>query len=180
MKNSFLPHKNFVIQTPDTIDVVHRKLVAEIKTPIPLAWGKNPEAFLRSIRKCLYQSSVNCNSFSGKVSKNNFRIYNYVNGRRLSTAYGKYKETSTGTTIYITVDNTFGLVVDFLVVIITFLSYLSSRTPTLSRISIISNYELSFLAAGLLFVFLYNIKNFQGELDFYKIRLIEIFLNRNK
>jgi hypothetical protein len=173
MKKTFLLRKTFTINSPNSVFVNRQKLVSEIKIPVPLAWGKSPDTFLESFRSRMHQYYVNSNIFYGKVSKHNFQIYRFVEGRSSLTAYGRFEEISTGTLIHITLDMTFNLIIGFLPCLI-----IIHDAP-------VSSHTLNPIAAKILFstilmsvLFLYQRKLFQDELSFYRTRLVEIFVNR--
>jgi hypothetical protein len=176
VKKTFLLSKTFTIHSPNSVDLNRQKLVSEIKAPVPLAWGKSPDLFLESFRKRMHQYYVGCNILYGKVSKHNFQVHRFIEGRSSLTVYGIFEEISAGTIIHVTVDMTFNLFMSFLPSLLLIYTIGSLHIiPALSHI-------LSPIAAKILFstilvlVFsLHQRKLFQDELIFYRSRLIEVF-----
>jgi hypothetical protein len=171
--------KTFTIHSQNSVAVNRQKLISEIKAPVPLAWGKSPDLFLESFRKRMHQYYVGCNILYGKVSKHNFQVYRFIEGRSSLTVYGRFEEISTGTIIHVTVDITLDLLLGcFLpLFVICFICIYYGNTGS-SSIFFFGTYQILFM----IFVFnillsglLTYIKTFQTELKFYRSRLIEIF-----
>jgi hypothetical protein len=179
VKKIFLLRKTFTIHSPNSVDLNRQKLASEIKTPVPLAWGKSADLFLESFRKRMHQYYVGCNILYGKVSKHNFQVYRFIEGRSSLTACGRFEEISTGTMICVTVDITFDLLVGFFMPLLMIcLICICYGDPGSSSIFFLGTYQVLFIVfvvtIGLLSFTKYT-KTFQNELKFYRSRLIEIF-----
>jgi hypothetical protein len=176
VKKIFLLRKTFTIHSPNSVDLNRQKLASEIKTPVPLAWGKSADLFLESFRKRMHQYYVGCNILYGKVSKHNFQVYHFIEGRSSLNACGRFEETSIGTIIHVTVDATFNLIISFLPCLLLIYAIGSLEVAP------VSSHILSPIAAKILFstiltlvFFLHQRKLFQDGLVFYRSRLIKIF-----
>lgn len=171
--------KTFTIHSKNSVDVNRHKLVSEIKTPVILDFGKFPDTFLESFRHRMRQYYTGYDIIYGKVSKHNFKIHHFVEGRRSLTASGKLEESSTGTIIHVTLDMTFDLIVGFFmpIIVICFICIRYGDPGSLYMLGFGTNqiiFILSMLAFAS-FIFLKHVKMLKNELKFYRARLIEIF-----
>lgn len=171
--------KTFKIHSKNSVDVNLQKLVSEIKTPVFLALGKSPGTFLESFKNYMRQYNTSYDIIYGKVSKHNFKINHFVEGRRSLTASGKLEESSTGTIVHVTLDMTFDLIVVFFmplfVICFTCIRY---GDPGPAYVFGLGTYQILFILSMVTmasYSFSQHLKIFRDELKFYRSRLIEIF-----
>jgi hypothetical protein len=171
--------KTFTIHSKNSVVVNRQKLVSEIKTPVLLALGKSPDTFLESFKNRMRQYYTGYDIIYGKVSKHNFKIHHFVEGRRSLSAYGKLEEGSTGTIVHVTLDMTFDLIVGFFspIVVICFICIRYGDPGYSYTLGFGTNQILFILSmvAFASFIFSKHVKIFQDELKFYRARLIKIF-----
>jgi hypothetical protein len=175
MKNFFLIHHTWMIQTPDSISTAREKLIKQIEKQKERAFHMRRKPFSYVLDQQL--------SLSGDVSENEFTVFQLVNGFANCTtkAHGKFEYVARETIIHMSVDTNLApfVITGLFVFAKPYYSLYSEGVKTLKNSctaseNVAAGIMLAFIGLTMIIIIGSLRQQCQSEIKFYKKELNEI------